>query len=61
MSVKDMAVTGNDLSEAGIPKSKVMGDILNDLLEMVIDYPSLNDKETLINQANLLYKNKFNT
>ena len=61
MSVKDLAVTGNDLAEAGIPKSKVMGDILNDLLEMVIDYPSLNDKETLLNQADLLFKKKFNT
>jgi len=58
MSVKDLAITGDDLAEAGIPKSKVMGDILNDLLEMVIDYPSLNDKETLLNQAILLYKNK---
>ena len=58
MSVKDLTITGDDLAEAGIPKSKVMGDILNDLLEMVIDYPSLNDKETLLNQAILLYKNK---
>lgn len=58
MSVKDLAVTGDDLAAAGIPKSKVMGDILNDLLEMVIDYPTLNEKETLINQAILLYKNK---
>ena len=58
MSVRDLAVNGEDLSAAGIPKSKVMGDILEELLEMVIDYPSLNDKETLINQAVLLYKNK---
>lgn len=58
MSVKDLKITGDDLAEAGIPRSKVMGDILNDLLEMVIDYPTLNEKETLINQAILLYKNK---
>ena len=58
MSIKDLAVNGDDLSAAGIPRSKVMGEILNDLLEMVIDYPALNDKETLINQAILLYKNK---
>ena len=58
MSVKDLAVTGDDLAGAGIPRSKVMGDILNNLLEMVIDYPTLNEKETLINQAILLYKNK---
>ena len=58
MSVRDLAVTGDDLAAAGIPRSKVMGDILNDLLEMVIDYPTLNEKETLINQAILLYNNK---
>ena len=58
MSVRELAVSGDDLAQAGIPKSKVMGDILDELLEMVIDYPSLNEKETLINQAILLYKNK---
>ena len=58
MSVKDLAVSGDDLAQAGIPKSKVMGEILDELLEMVIDYPTLNEKETLINQAILLYKNK---
>ena len=58
MSVRELAVSGDDLAQAGIPKSKVMGEILDELLEMVIDYPSLNEKETLINQAILLYKNK---
>ena len=59
MSIKDLDITGDDLAQAGIPKSKVMGDILNQLLEMVIDYPTLNTKETLMNQAIILYeKNK---
>ena len=58
MSVRELAVSGDDLAQAGIPKSKVMGDILDELLEMVIDYPSLNEKETLINQAILLYDKK---
>ncbi len=59
MSIRDLNVTGDDLALAGIPKSKVMGDILNNLLEMVIDYPTLNVKETLVNQAIILYeKNK---
>jgi len=56
MSIKDLAVTGDDLAQAGIPKSKVMGDILNNLLEMVIDYPTLNEKGTLVNQAIILYE-----
>ena len=58
MNVKDLAVTGEDLSQAGIPRSKVMGEILDELLEMVIDYPTLNEKETLVNQAIQLYKNR---
>ena len=58
MSVRELAVSGDDLAQAGIPKSKVMGEILDELLEMVMDYPSLNEKETLMNQAILLYKNK---
>ena len=58
MGIRDLAVTGDDLAAAGIPRSKVMGDILNDLLEMVIDYPTLNTKETLTEQAIILYKRK---
>lgn len=56
MSLAELAVTGEDLNAIGIPKAKEMGEILNKLLEMVIDYPSLNQKELLLNQANLLYK-----
>ena len=58
MGIRDLAVTGDDLAEAGIPRSKVMGEILDDLLEMVIDYPTLNVKETLKEQAIILYKKK---
>jgi len=58
MGIKDLAVTGDDLAAAGIPRSKVMGDILNDLLEMVIDYPTLNTRETLTEQAIILYNRK---
>ncbi len=58
MTVKDLAVSGEDLSAAGIPKSKVMGEILSQLLEMVLDYPSLNDKEILLKEANLIFQNQ---
>lgn len=54
MTLAELAVTGEDLNKIGIPKSKEMGEILNKLLEMVIDYPSLNQKEILLNQAKLL-------
>ena len=51
MSIKDLAVNGEDLAKIGIPKSKEMGEILSKLLEMVIDYPTLNEKQTLLDQA----------
>ena len=56
MTLKDLAVTGADLAAAGIPKSKEMGTILGTLLEMVVDYPTLNDRQTLVNQALVLYE-----
>lgn len=58
MTVKDLAITGNDLNNLGIPKSKIMGEILSKLLEMVLDYPSLNDREVLLKEASLLYQNQ---
>ncbi len=54
MSLSELAISGDDLNAIGIPKSKEMGEILNKLLEMVIDYPTLNQKEILLNQAKLL-------
>ena len=56
MSIKDLAVTGEDLAQIGIPKSKEMGEILMQLLEMVIDYPTLNHKEALLDQAKRLHE-----
>lgn len=60
LTVKDLAITGNDLAKIGIPKSKVMGEILNQLLDMVLDYPTLNSKEILENQAKAIYEAKSN-
>ncbi|MCF0237103.1 MAG: HD domain-containing protein [Sphaerochaetaceae bacterium] len=48
MTVKDLAINGKDLQEAGIKPSPKMGKILQDLLEKVLDDPSLNNKETLL-------------
>ncbi len=56
MSIKDLAVKGEDLQAVGIPKSKEMGQILNQLLEMVLDYPTLNHKEALLDQARRLHE-----
>ena len=56
MTIKDLAVTGEDLASIGIPKSKEMGTILSQLLEMVIDYPTLNHKDALLDQARRLHQ-----
>jgi tRNA nucleotidyltransferase (CCA-adding enzyme) len=56
MYLSELAVTGEDLNSIGIPKSKEMGEILNKLLEMVIDYPTLNQREILLNQASLMHR-----
>ena len=56
MYLNELAVTGEDLNSIGIPKSKEMGEILNKLLEMVIDYPTLNQREILLNQATLMHR-----
>jgi tRNA nucleotidyltransferase (CCA-adding enzyme) len=48
----DLAVNGTDLMrEFDLPESPLIGDILNDLLEMVLDNPDLNTKEELLRRA----------
>ena len=37
--------------DAGFPKGKCMGEILNALLEMVLEKPELNEKEILLKEA----------
>jgi putative nucleotidyltransferase with HDIG domain len=50
-SLKDLAIKGRDLMEAGIPAGKHMGIILNELLETVLDDPECNTRETLLDIA----------
>jgi len=47
----DLAVNGNDLIELGIPASKKIGEILNELLLCVIDGKLENNKTDLIEQS----------
>jgi len=54
-SLKDLAVTGNDLMEAGIKPGKIMGIILNELLETVLDDPAQNTREKLLEIAGKIY------
>lgn len=56
LSIKDLCINGDDLNKIGIPKNKVMGEILNKLLENVIDEPKLNTKENLLKIAKSMYQ-----
>ena len=47
LTVKDLAINGNDLMEIGIQQGKEIGIALNWLLEMVLINPDLNNYEDL--------------
>lgn len=52
VSLKTLAVSGNDLLEVGIRPGKEVGEILKSFLELVIEDPSMNKKEILLKQLN---------
>lgn len=51
VSLKTLAVTGNDLIDLGVPKGKQIGEILHNLLEEVLQEPANNTREYLIEKA----------
>lgn len=51
VSLSALAVDGKTLIELGIPAGKSVGQMLSTLLELVMDDPAKNTKETLINEA----------
>jgi putative nucleotidyltransferase with HDIG domain len=51
LSIKNLAVSGNDLMSLGIPQGKYIGIILSDLLETVLDDPVQNTREKLLEIA----------
>lgn len=55
-TLKSLAINGNELIQNGIPKGKIIGYILNNLLETVLDDPELNQKEKLLEIAKNIYK-----
>ncbi len=46
--IRDLAVSGKDLIEAGIPKGPFIGHILKELLDTVLDDPKCNTRDDLI-------------
>ena len=46
--VKDLAVNGHDLMEEGLKAGPGMGKVLDELLDIVLDDPGMNDREKLL-------------
>jgi len=51
-SLRDLAVSGQDLIDVGMKPGEAMGEMLEELLQLVIDYPDLNEKNRLIIYVN---------
>lgn len=57
-TVQSLKINGNDLIEIGVPKGKIIGNILNELLQSVLDDPKENNRESLLRIAKNL-KEKY--
>lgn len=55
-TLKQLAVTGRDLIQAGIPAGPGLGEVLGHLLELVIEEPGRNEREWLVQKAVEFYK-----
>ncbi len=56
MDVSDLALNGHDLmSELGLQPGPVLGRLLHQLFELVLEQPELNTREELLQRANLYY------
>jgi len=49
LTVHDLDISGYDLLTMGYPPGKAIGEAMNYLLDQVIDKPTLNKRDTLIN------------
>jgi hypothetical protein len=56
--IKDLAIDGNDLAALGWPRGPVMGKVLAELLEAVLDDTDLNSRTRLLDIAGNL-KSKY--
>ncbi len=53
ISLKDLAIDGSDLIAAGMKPGREMGETLGKLLELVIEHPEYNERETLLRLASV--------
>jgi len=56
LTIADLAVDGEDLQRQGIPRGPLLGRILSALLERVLEDPSRNTTEWLLDEARRLYR-----
>ena len=55
LEIKDLAIDGDDLIAAGIPPGPHLGKILEALLDAVLENPSRNQRDWLLQEARRLY------
>ena len=58
ISIAMLDIKGDDLMQLGIEKGPVIGEVLGNLLEAVLEDPKLNSNEILLNMAKEL-KDKY--
>ena len=58
LSLKDLAVNGRDLIQAGVKPGPILGEILKGMLDLVLEDPSRNTKEYLL-QTKMLQEKGF--
>lgn len=56
ISLSDLAISGTDLIKENIAEGKLIGEILHALLDAVIEAPSLNERQALLDLAKRLSK-----
>jgi tRNA nucleotidyltransferase (CCA-adding enzyme) len=55
VDLRDLAIDGDDLRQAGITPGPQLGKILSSLLDLVLDDPSRNTREQLVHEARRLH------
>jgi putative nucleotidyltransferase with HDIG domain len=55
LTLKDLAVNGDDLRDQGIPSGRLMGAVLAELLETVLEDPRENERGHLLSLAKNIY------
>ncbi len=58
VTLSDLAISGKDLIDIGVPQGREIGNMLNRLLDVVIDNPKDNKKERLLEISRNMFTNK---